>query len=581
LISPMKNSAGGVTGWLASVSDITHLKAVERQALKRLHHLEQIYELSEIVNRAEVIEQIYETALDVLMQTVGSNRSAIFLSDAAGQMQFKAWRGFSDEFRRDMARYTPWKSGTADPQPFFLPDVASESFDPEMNSVLQREGVGGLAWIPLVYQKRLLGQFILAYNVAHDFRDEERHLIQTIAAQLAFAIARKQSEEALRESERWLRLIAENTTDVIFAFDMQRRLLYANPALVQLTGYSAAEIRERRFINWIHPEDQERMLNLWDLLYQGKGYEGEEFRLITKQGKMKWSLSSWGPLYDESGHQIGVQGRERDITERKMAEEALQKARQKLREYAEELERRVAQRTAALQESNEQMEAFCYSVSHDLRAPLRAMQGFTRALVEDYQGVLDEVGRDYAQRVATAAQRMDRLIQDLLEYSRLGRMDLEVTACAVRPLLDTALAQLASEIREKQATVTLVEPLRAVLANKTLLEQVFVNLISNALKFVAPGTAPQVRIWSEETESSIRLFIQDNGIGIDPMHQERIFRVFERLHGFDAYPGTGIGLAIVRKGIERMGGQVGLTSQPSQGSCFWIALAKANLPATD
>ncbi|MGA9351628.1 MAG: PAS domain S-box protein [Anaerolineae bacterium] len=154
---------------------------------------------------------------------------------------------------------------------------------------------------------------------------------QRIAELEASESKRRQVEEELRESERKLRLIAENTTDVIFAYDMDRRLIYVNPAVEELTGYSVAELQERNFINWLHPEDEARMMKLWEGLFEGKGFSGEEFRIVTKDGQVKWGLSSWGPLYDESGRQIGIQGRERDITKRKRAEEELRASEQRYR----------------------------------------------------------------------------------------------------------------------------------------------------------------------------------------------------------------------------------------------------------
>nr|WP_290226716.1 sensor histidine kinase [Trichocoleus desertorum] len=250
--------------------------------------------------------------------------------------------------------------------------------------------------------------------------------------------------------------------------------------------------------------------------------------------------------------------------------------REQLQQNATELERRVLERTAQLQAANTELEAFGYSVSHDLRAPLRAMQGFTQALMEDYNDVLDGVGQDYARRISKAAQRMDVLIEDLLAYSRLSRAELELNPINLDSLVREAIAQLELEIRQRQAQIIVVSPLPPVMAHRVTLVQVIINLLMNAIKFVASGVQPQIKIWAEAQSDQVRLWVQDNGIGIAPEHQERIFRVFERLHGVEAYPGTGIGLAIVRKGLERMGGQVGVESNPGAGSRFWLELPKIN-----
>lgn len=247
--------------------------------------------------------------------------------------------------------------------------------------------------------------------------------------------------------------------------------------------------------------------------------------------------------------------------------------REQLQRYTNELEQRVAERTSQLQETNQELEAFTSSVSHDLRAPLRTMQGFAQALQEDYNDNLDEIGREYIQYITEGAVQMDRLIAELLAYSRLSRIEIELQTVDLTTVVAEALKQLKAQIEEQQAKITVVTPLPQVRAHKSTLIQVVTNLISNAIKFVKPGIQPQVQISAALEQDWIRLSVVDNGIGIAPEHQERIFRVFERLHGVELYSGTGIGLATVRKGIERMGGKVGV-SQHNSGSCFWITLAK-------
>ncbi|MBD2091552.1 PAS domain S-box protein [Microcoleus sp. FACHB-1515] len=285
-------------------------------------------------------------------------------------------------------------------------------------------------------------------------------------------------------------------------------------------------------------------------------------------------------LIARSPHAFSAEDQEivQEVTNQLAIAIAQSKLRHQLQQYAAELEQRVADRTAALAEMNQELEAFTYSVSHDLRAPLRTMQGFAQALLEDYGGELDEFGKSYIESIVEDATQMESLIADLLSYSRLTRAQISPHSVNLDEVVTAALNQIRTQIEEKQAKVSIASPLGQVFAHRPTLVQGLVNLISNAIKFVESGVEPQIAIRSKSEQKEcdwIRLEIVDNGLGIAPEHQERIFRVFERLHGVETYPGTGIGLAIVRKGIDRMGGRVGVESGLGQGSCFWMALPKA------
>ena len=254
----------------------------------------------------------------------------------------------------------------------------------------------------------------------------------------------------------------------------------------------------------------------------------------------------------------------------------------KVRGYATELEQRVNERTAQIENTNKELQAsiqeletFTYSVSHDLRAPLRTIQGFSQALLVDHSAHLNAIGLEFANRIDQAASRMDRLIQDLLAFSHLSRAELSPTTINLSRLVADAILQLQAQITECHAKISVVEPLPAVLGHRATLAQAIANLISNAIKFVAPDIMPEVRIWAESSNHKVRVWIEDNGIGIPTEHSDRIFRVFERLHGIETYPGTGIGLAIVKRGIERLGGTAGVDSKIGSGSRFWIELPAA------
>lgn len=260
--------------------------------------------------------------------------------------------------------------------------------------------------------------------------------------------------------------------------------------------------------------------------------------------------------------------------QRRQSEEKLRLTQEELSRYTDSLERLTAERTASLREVVQQMEEFSYTISHDLRAPVRAMQGYATALIEDYGPHLDETGREYLERISRSSSRLDRMIREILTYSRLARSEI-----AVQPVsLDSLVREIVQQYSGLQASggeIEIAERLHNVLGHEPSLMQVISNLLGNACKFVAPDRKAKCKVWTERNNGHVRLFVRDNGIGIKPEHQHRLFGMFERINPQSQYEGTGIGLAIVRKAMERMGGQVGMESDGVNGSQFWIQLPAA------
>lgn len=241
----------------------------------------------------------------------------------------------------------------------------------------------------------------------------------------------------------------------------------------------------------------------------------------------------------------------------------------------QELEKELAARNADLAEARQQLESFVYSASHDLRAPLRAVKGFTLALREDYGHLFNEQGKDYSQRIVDGTERMEQMLSALLTYSRVGRGDMPLVTINLEEYLPKLGQQWASDVEARGAQLEIARPLPAVTGHPLLIEQALTQLISNALKFVPSGAAPRVQLQTEESNGVVRIKVADNGIGIDPKNHAKLFQVFQRFNNADKYPGLGIGLAIVRKAAERMNGKAGLEPQSKPGSCFWIELPKA------
>lgn len=357
---------------------------------------------------------------------------------------------------------------------------------------------------------------------------------------------RKLAQMALKESEERYRRIVETTQDGVWAADEANRTSFVNARVKEMLGYSAAEMLGAPLEQFVAAEDRPLLASHLDRRRKGVR-EQYDLRLRRKDGADVWVIVSAAPLGRAEGPYAGMLAMLTDITARKEAE-------------------------ADLARSNDDLEAFSFSVSHDLRAPLRSLQGFSKALLEDYSSVLDSTGKDYARRITAAAARMDAMVSDLLEYSRLTRAKLELGPVDLDSEVRSVLSQVADDPRKKEAKVEVEWPLPKVMGEKQALRRILSNLISNASKFVAPGVKPAVRVWSEPRDGWVREWVEDNGIGLAPGDQERIWRVFERLHGDDAYPGTGIGLSIVRRGAEGIGGRAGVESSPGHGSRFWVDL---------
>jgi PAS domain S-box-containing protein len=376
---------------------------------------------------------------------------------------------------------------------------------------------------------------------------------------------RRQREAELSETAELYRTIARNIPGgavAVFDRDLRYVLVDGSQTLEEM-GLRKEEVEGKTIFELFPPELYAELEPVHRAALAG------EPTLAEMPYRHHMYLVHAFPLKHGQGEIYGGIALILDITERRLVED-------RVRRLNEELERRVAERTEQVEAVNQELQAFSYTVSHDLRAPLRAVQGLANAMLEDYAGQLDSAGKDFARRIVAAANRMDKLIQGLLEYSRLSRLQLELESIDLASVVASVLSQLEAELRERNAQVTVEGTLPAVRGHPLTLEQVLSNLISNAVKFVAPDVAPNVRIRAQPRGSRVRLWVEDNGIGIAPEHHGRIFNVFERLHGIETFPGTGVGLAIVRKGAERMGGRVGLESEPGRGSKFWLELPEGS-----
>jgi PAS domain S-box-containing protein len=367
----------------------------------------------------------------------------------------------------------------------------------------------------------------------------------------------KRADEALRESERRFKLITETIGEVFWMNDPElRKVLYISPAYDRIWGRSRTDAYEHpeSFLDAIHPDDREEALTGLAKLQTGAPFE-LGFRIVRPDGAV---VSIWDqafPVRDATGKLECYVGIARDVSERKRLEDTI-------RSRSEELAR-----------SNEELERFAYVASHDLQEPLRMVASFTQLLSRKYSGKLDETADRYINFAVDGAKRMQQLITDLLAFSRINSRDLDLRPTECDRVVRLTLQNLKVAIDESGAAIE-CDPLPVLLADAGQLGQMFQNLIGNAIKFRGE-TPPRIHIAAADRGAEWEFSVRDNGIGIDPKHADRIFQIFQRLHTREQYPGTGIGLAVCKKTVERHGGRLWVESQPGGGSTFLFTMPKA------
>jgi PAS domain S-box-containing protein len=533
-----------------------------------------VYELLDRINRTNSLVEIYNAALDSISAALKCDRASILLCDDLGVMRFVAWKGLSDGYRKAVEGHSPWARDNENPQPITIPNISSADLKADLRAVIQAEGIQALAFVPLIYGGKLLGKVMVYFDAPHDFNRDELGLAQAIATEVTFAIQRQGGEEALRESESRKSAILDSAIDCIITIDHESRIIEVNQAFERTFGYKRGEVIGKLMAELIIPERfrQAHYAGLARYVATGQGPilgQRVELSALRRDGT-EFPVELGIVAIERDGRPLFT-GTLRDITERKRNEGALAQAHAELRRHAAELEDRVRERTASLDESLKSLETLLYTIAHDLRAPNRAMQGYAQLLTQGYAEKLDDEGRFFLDRISRAAIRNERLIRDLLEFGRLVHAEFPCRRLNPEATIAGVVATLESEIKASQATVEVADQWPEVCANDSALGHVLTNLLSNALKYVAPGTRPKVRVFPKILADRVRICVEDNGIGVAPEQHERIFEPFQRA-ATGKYEGTGMGLAIVRKAAERMGGAAGVESTPGQGSCFWVEL---------
>ncbi|MBL8152550.1 MAG: PAS domain-containing protein [Anaerolineae bacterium] len=378
---------------------------------------------------------------------------------------------------------------------------------------------------------------------------------------------RQRAEKALSVERNLLQTIIEHVPDYIFSKDAEGRYTMSSSASARLFGVriSPDEIVGKTSLEvFDEPYGQQIFDDDMLVIHSETPLLDAERRIQDGRGHEHWIQSSKIPLHDESGKVIGLVGITRDISERKREEEELERLNA-------ELEQRVSQRTQQLQAANAELEAFAYSVSHDLRAPLRAIDGFSQAFLEDYGSQVDATGQDYLHRVRSGTQRMSRLIDDLLQLSRVTRREIHLEQVDLSAMAEEIAAELQGTNPERQVEWE-IQPNVMAHGDAGLLRILLNNLLGNAWKFTSKKTGAHIAFCCEEREGRRYYSVIDDGVGFDPAYAQKLFGAFQRLHSASDFEGTGIGLATVRRIVNRHGGTIEAHSQPDEGATFTFTL---------
>lgn len=447
-------------------------------------------------------------------------------------------------------------------------DIENDTRWIEYKDLALREGLQSCWSFPIMdSHNKVMATFAVYYKQTKAPTSEEENTLERAKNLLMIILENKISVEAVKLSNQSYDMVAQATNDAIWDWDTDTNVVVrTGKGLKALFGYEPEEaMMDNDFwYKLIHPEDLPDVVKKQSAIMNNASelYWEDEYRFLRKDGRYAYVYDKGFIIRNEAGKATRLIGATRDITERKENEALLL-----------DLNNRLKQRADELAASNIELERFAYIASHDMQEPLRMITSFLQLFKKKYEDQIDETAEQYIHFAVDGAERMKKLIMDLLHYSRVGSNKEDFETIDTTNLLKEVVNVFLAHIEETKATIT-VDQLPVIKANKTQLFQLFQNLIGNALKY--HGEAPPViHISGKEEENQFAFSVRDNGIGIKPIFFEKVFVLFQRLHHKNEYSGTGIGLAICKKIIERHNGRIWVESEPGKGSCFYFTISKS------
>jgi PAS domain S-box-containing protein len=583
-VTPVTDASGALIGYAKVTRNRTERKNHEEH-IGRLNRLYAVLsDINHAIVRTRELEVLYAQACRIIVEKGGLSLAWICLLDAGtGQLSLVGSAGIDVQDLALLAEHVrnglPAHSLTLEAIRTSCEASKDDILAPASGDVWlpfgSRREYRSYAAFPLLRNGRAVGALTLSAAAPNFFDGELRHLVTELAADLVFAMEvdaaeqqRQQVVQELQASAARYRSLIEHSPDAVFV-NHEDRVVLVNGACVQLFGGTgAADLVGKSIFDLIAPECHPLIQQQLEQLYTGQEPLPAVEEQIVRLDGTRVDVEIKAAPFPYSGS-TAIHVIIRDITQRKHSEA-------ELRQLNAELEQHVVDRTVELEARNRELETFTYSVSHDLKAPLRGIDGYSRMLQEDFADRLDDEGRRYIATIRGATQQMNQLIEDLLAYSRLERRKLRSSPISPQAMMNTLLLEYRDEIERRGVNVRLTLPEVTLHVDPEGLAMALRNLFDNALKFSAAASHPEIEIGGAAAGAMFRLWVRDNGIGFAMKYHDRIFEIFQRLHRTEEYAGTGVGLAIVHKAIERMGGRVWAESESGNGATFYLEVPYGN-----
>lgn len=592
-ISAIRDSSGKVIGASKIARDVTHQKRQDQERTLLLKkeqearaELEALIEASRGLSADLNLETTVQRATDIATKLSGAKFGAFFYNVVNERQESYvlytlsgAPRSAFEKFGlpRNTAVFAPTFNGEG------VVRVADITADPRYGKNAPHHGmprghlpVRSYLAVPVISRKgETIGGLFFGHPDAGVFTERAERIVVGLAAQASIAIDNAKLYTSLQNSIDRLNFSLDALEVGDWSWDVSTDEMRLSDRTADIYGLPRGVRGTREDLRAvIHPDDRERARAAAREATEKRSDYAIDYRVVHPTQGERWIAAKGRPRFDETGGLTGMIGVVQDVTERKRIEVELRESRTKLESHAQMLEQHVAERTARLRETIGELEAFSYTVSHDMRTPLRAMHGYADRLLRVYRASLDPEAIHHLERISKNAQRLELLVRDVLAYSRVSKDEVQLGPVNLEHFLDSLLPTL-PELQREGVRLTVHRPLPPVSAHEAYLSQVFTNLLGNAVKFAAEGRAPEIEISARRERDRVTISVRDNGIGIAPEHFQRIFEIFGRVYPEKKFEGTGIGLSIVRKAVQRMGGDISVASAPGEGSCFSFTLSPA------